>query len=1576
MSVKPIIDKPTSLATMTHKDFSTKFLKTMRKLAKKHNSQETAVPFYLELEAEFKASEKGFIFLAGKMNAWKKFAKENATKKEAVRGYCYITTDDKNWLLINVMPVAGKLKNKVKPVALALKKVVSVNKMGIEYVAGEFEDDDKRDAAIENMAEEPDAPDVPEDSEDSTEVVYDATTIDGTVAFAQAKAEFNKNLNIWKQSTFEDGSLADWLKAFVTTYKEDFAKDKSMAQWAYIVNNPFIGKVMFLDLHDELAVLQKESSVLFKDDFDNIIKIVERFIAERNPTMRQSLQLALMSQAKGLQLVYQTENEHPKRQAALAILIKELETIGDAPIKKPAVALEGIKDEQITGKTFGEKGTAGEQSASEKAQKMRDATVDERALEVAKLLKLGKASNDDKIFASVLRWVNDAGELQAKYAGATLKLYKIESNLVADISLVFGTGIRGLFLQNRLNGDDSIHAKLAAALGCFGGGWFSKMFSNEKADAMEIVRSGYTAAGLKGLLAKEDAFAKAAMSFLEKNKALLAEVNAMSAAKDKAEVLAAIEKEADSPEKEQKKAAAKAEILKVNDKYLMAILDRIDDESVLGRIDGDLLQKEVKAWADRATEEERAGAADVNNSFMRQLIIYSSSKKPNGVDKKLVAHIDRILTEPRASAEDQEAMKANAIYNELKKVAIDQGDKNAFSRWKQNKKTGEKFKAILFGDNDNSQLGLVTRFAAEIVKEGTATLATPLTATATPQQKQLFDNYTAITAPMLADTATLLAAFQDEATPAAIRQAIFEVAMAKVKGIMSFAGVHADFVDEIDETLRSNGARAAAYRALAKIAGDEKGLTNIGIGDDVIEILEGVGVGSPEFATIQGDTQMLEAIKLRVIGRTGLGKDDWTKIAKLLSLTGDLAKTEITVSNSTEAFKAARKISRAKILSPQELKDLGTKQAAAKKQPSYWAERLALEYKKGILVDKIAITSMILQAKRAEAVWADVMTALKSISTKAHAAIVEILGGAGDSTANVTLLSYLKMLDDKVFIAQSTRMANLRAVIKDMSAQELIKDAFNLQEGGFMAEVKKAESDLAAAQQGTDNNAIQLATDALTQAKAGAQEKLEARIKLLDVSPAFTQLLNSALDPQYALEIKNAIRDKVVEELAADPAAAATAFGIPEEDVKMLTENVRAISLNEKELQSNTGVQWRGLTSRGVARDIATANHAKQLSRGQEKLKTIGTADPEQRQAAKAEIAEKLQISGEEKAAKINAFEERKKQYDDRVKAVVNELVSVIVKAATIPLKAIPFAPGIIEAAIKAVIINLVNKGLGGDRAGSWKTVMKDMGQDFVINAAASVITEIIPFVTSAAGTVVHELAIKANDALRRVDALRKPIEAFDKVYDFIKNIADKIEAFKEAVGNWPPVKFVTDAMDTVKTKMTEIENSLKAKGLIGEVFAEYSKEKLEALAKQVSGVETYVGEVKDKVIEELTAKAGKLGEVYKVLSGLYEKLEAATTATANLMANGKSTDGITEELKKEIEGKIKDFNKLVGGKIEDLFGKIDPKVEDAKAPTVDNSSMVQLGNNPVADIAQLQAALDAQGIPVPEFIEALSFNL
>jgi uncharacterized protein (DUF697 family) len=1574
MSVKPIIDKPTSLATTVYKDFSSKFLKTMRKLAKKHTSQETAVPFYLELEAEFKASEKGFLFLAGKMNAWKKFSKENATKKEAVRGYCYITTDDKGWLLINVMPVAGKLKNKVKPVALALKKVVSLNKMGIEYVAGEFQDDDKRDAATENMAEEADAPDVPEDAEDNAPVVYDAAAIDATVPFAQAKVEFNKNLNIWKQSTFEDGSLADWLKAFVEKYKDDFAKDKGMAQWAHIVNNPYIGRVMFLDLKDELAVLQKESSTLFKDDFDNIIKIVERFIAERSPAMRQSLHLALMSQAKGLQLVYQTANDHPKRQAALKILIAELATIGDAPIKKAASALEGIKDEQVSGKTFGEKGTAGEQSASEKARNMRDATVDERALEVAKLLKMGKASNDDKLFASVLRWVNDAGDLQGKYAGATLKLYKIESNLMADISMVFGSGIRGLLLINRLSGDDSVHTKLAAALGCFGGGWFSKIFSNEKADAMEIIRSGYTAAGLKGLLAKEDEFAKAAMAFLAKNKALLAEVNAMLNVRTKAEELKAIEEQPEGEAKETAKAAAKAEVYKVNDAYLMAILNRIDDESTLGRIDGDLLQKEVKAWADRAKEEERAAAADVNNSFMKQLLVYANSKKPNGVDKKLLAHINRILTEPRANAEDEEAMKSNAIFNELKKVAIDQGDKNGLSRWKQNKETGEKFKAILFGDNDNPQLSVVKRFAAEMVKEGAKALATPLNFEATAAQKELFYNYTTITAPMLADEKTLLAAFQDEATPAAIRQAIFEVAMAKVKGIMSVAGVHADFVDEIDETLRSNGARAAAYRGLAKIAADEKGLTNIGVGHDVIEILEGIDVDSPEFATIQGDTQMLEAIKLRVIGRTGLGKDDWTKIAKLLSLTGTLADTKVKDSGSTDAFKAARKISRAKILSPQELKDLGVKQAAAKKQPAYWAERLALEHKKGILVDKIAVTNMLIKAKKSGADWAEVMTQLQTTSPKAHKAITEILGSVGDAEGNIKLMAYLKMLDGKTLITQNTRMTNLRAVIGDMSAQELIDDAFNLEQGGFMAEVKKAEADLEAANTAADEAAIRTATAALEQAKAGAQDKIGARIKLLDVSPAFTNLLNSALDPQYALEIKNEIRNKVVEELAGDPAAAAEAFGIPEEDVKMLTESIRAVSLNEKELQSNTGVQWRGLTSRGVARDIATANHAKQLSRGQEKLKTIGQADPAKRQAAKADVAQKLQISGEEKAAKINAFEERKKQYDDRVKAVVAELVSIIVKAATIPLAAIPFAGGVVEAAIKAVVMNLVNKGLGGDRAGSWKTVMKDMGKEFAINAATSLIKELVPFVTSAAGTVVSELAAKANEAISKMEFLRKPLEALDKVKDAIAVVTDKIDAFTGAVAEWPPVAFISDAMETVQSKMTEIESALKGQGLIGEVFAEYGKEKLEALSEQVSGIQEYVDEVKAKAIEELTAKMGKLGDVFNKLNNLYDKVNAAKSTAENLMANGEDTEGLTDEQIEEIEGQIEEFNDLVSGAAGDFLASASPEIEGVAEAAVDNGNMVQLGNDPAADIEQLKAALKAQGIAVPEFIDALTF--
>jgi hypothetical protein len=105
-----------------------------------------------------------------------------------------------------------------------------------------------------------------------------------------------------------------------------------------------------------------------------------------------------------------------------------------------------------------------------------------------------------------------------------------------------------------------------------------------------------------------------------------------------------------------------------------------------------------------------------------------NAREGDGADSPTQAAVGGEAARPNhclcASAEDKAALESNAIFNEVQKLAIEQGDKNFVKRWKENKETGAKFKAIILsGDSKNPQLATVTRFAADMVKEG-KTIAT------------------------------------------------------------------------------------------------------------------------------------------------------------------------------------------------------------------------------------------------------------------------------------------------------------------------------------------------------------------------------------------------------------------------------------------------------------------------------------------------------------------------------------------------------------------------------------------------------------------------------------------------------------------------------------------------------------------------------------------------------------------------------------------------------------------------------------------------------------------------------------
>lgn len=190
MSVKTIIDSPAALPSATSKDFKAKFFAMVKKLAAKHNSEATAAPCFIATANKYKDGE-GFLCLFGKMNKWKKYAKDTAQAESAARGYCFVSTDEKGIMAFNFMPVAGKIKDKEALISKAMREVVSQSKLSFVLCKGEFVDNDALDAATEAMDE---TPEVVENETTATEAKPNATKKEVSAEDKAAASEALKTL--------------------------------------------------------------------------------------------------------------------------------------------------------------------------------------------------------------------------------------------------------------------------------------------------------------------------------------------------------------------------------------------------------------------------------------------------------------------------------------------------------------------------------------------------------------------------------------------------------------------------------------------------------------------------------------------------------------------------------------------------------------------------------------------------------------------------------------------------------------------------------------------------------------------------------------------------------------------------------------------------------------------------------------------------------------------------------------------------------------------------------------------------------------------------------------------------------------------------------------------------------------------------------------------------------------------------------------------------------------------------------------------------------------------------------------
>jgi len=1518
MSFNPVC-KPNELAKLKFKDYKPEVAKFVKKMyAKGHTNMESLVPIFLDVEHQFADGEKAMFIVAGKLNAWKAHIK-NAISKDAtqvLKGYAFALFSEETGYELKIAPVKGKMR-KENILDKAFKKLVGTK--AIINILAEMEENDDFENRMENVV----------DSEDPNAVV---TT------------EQNNTTSPKEILTI---SIAAETRTVIAFYKEMRAEE----ELALLFGDP----TDFTEAVDRLRLIC-ELAKNFEQAPNN----------ETRLKVRQDTANAIAGHIESyLEVCDYLPSDILKQQA---VALKQLRT-RIAKFATPIVASKlNVTQKQLDGETFGERGVAGEQSASEVAKAKRDAEIDEVALELAKLLNPG--SNSDENFADVIRWVAVASAnlkaTETKYVAATEKLYQTKSTLGADLGRVFGHELRGLFIQQMLVDNVSEYASLATALGCLGKSAFARMFSGEKEDAVAIY-SNYGVATIDGLISGKDAFATAAYAKLSvKQKE---QITSLRGLKNSREV---IDSKKDPVEKQKAQERANA----ASDQYLLDLSEKLDDEAgTFVSLNEDKLYKELEAWAETATDEEKAAISKPDSKFYRYLLNKKGQKEVN-----LALNI---INKPQLDEKDDN-YASNEAFFEMNKIIITQEARSSVGRWWNDRESGEAVQKLLLSDNiNNPQEAIVSKF----LKSKLAQFVAPFPAKATPQERQQLQLQ---------------------------KDAILKEAIAKMNQMLDKAAIPKEFKDTIEESILSNGARGLAYQKLAEYAKENPSK----IATKVLDVLKGLDPTSVEWASIKNDTDLLTTLKRHIIKAWFSGYDDWVPIVKLLDLKGDLAANNVDVNATADKFGEKRTNSRLKVTTLAEKEKLAEQQSEMRKAPSYWAQTIDFKYEKGIFsTDTLEVMNTVMEAQK-NSDWAAVQEELKTINNKALTYVLEFIKKE-NLPAKITPSTLFQIIEkeDSIFAINATNMAKFKKIISKMDSLELLAHCFNLEEVKVKATAsldkkKQAEEQLTKAVTKDEKDA---AIALVAKINAEVSKATVDMIKNLDLSVSFTKSLNKIFSPNLAFELKTLIRDKVVGQLAAADQAAVKELlpSFSHEEVKLLVEFIRALSSNEKEDMSRTGVQYRGLTSKGQQRDVAAAVHSRQLAKTQNVINSQAyhQLKPKEREALLNKLNESLKVSGEEKEKTFKSFEETKKKYDDRVKAGINFVTSVALKFVTMPLETIPFLGTAIEAAVSAIVESVTDKVLGGDRAGSWKTVLATGGKKFLLKLAKGIISEAAPMLLNAAlGEAGLASLEKGGNQLS--ETFNNIVNSNQKISDAVKSIQDTVDKIqKSKLG-----EFIKNAQKQIETFKETIEENY---GLVGKVA-------IKVVEEQVDSVKESIGEkvngFREKLFNKIDGQRGYLNGVYSTFEtayGYYETAQSALEAIRSINAKNRlekfqeqnpelAGDDLVNALKamddfKDLEDedweKITSyadmteklegtFNEFVSGQVSDFldpkldaaFGEGDEEAEedDEEQDPVDKTDAPQLSAKaPTKSLLKIREALSAQGKAIPkelnELIDALS---
>ncbi len=948
--------------------------------------------------------------------------------------------------------------------------------------------------------------------------------------------------------------------------------------------------------------------------------------------------------------------------------------------------------------------TAGNKKSSEQAKDVRDATVDDRAVRLAQFLQRGKASDDDKTFGAVMKWMADNiyEELEGKYILATQQEFNKKSTLVSDVISVFGVGsLRTRYLLDKLKGEESSYAKLAFALGLMGNTWLRTVVTLgtsdtiEREDAMGLIIKGYSAEAIQELLdseASKSTFEGAIAQYLrDKHPNMRRQIEAHLGVQKA--------RETDNPE----------ELNRANDAYLTSTINRLRKEGTLGKkLDKCLLLQEITRWLENASDEERAAMLSERSNFMTTLTDMSGTFSYSGIDKGDLAFIKEKLSAPKDLPDNK---KTNVAFDHLKALAEQQSTKNFISRWKQDKDIGKQFQAVLFdADIKDPQKAAVAKFCSDDQFQRWQAIDEELAKGVAQDQEKILNEE---------------------------RDAIFKVAHDGVQGLMDRAQVNYDIQKEIIETLYSNGAKGAVYQELVGMAKGRIPVVNFG--KDVRLVLAKLDPDDKQLAAIKADKELMELLQAKVLGRMGLksNQKQWTVIVKKLGLQPPLSEVtlkseQLEQQRDVDRFKDKRRenrVNRAKLQNKEELAKQAADTAEQEKRPEYWAARLITAYKSSRLTtDDHVLLQLSYEAQKKGVALDAVLTELKELSASTHDYIktdknyaCKVIRTAAEDNRPITAREMLLESRESVTLRRQVKSSEVDKLVMLMSPEEVLKQAFNWTALQAFLEKKK--------------RALQLIEEADTEEGRQAQQvqlekintDMKRFMKRFDLSSQFMEDLEDVLPPQKAVTVKAALRGKVGEELLKEGDNPTKQLirelgGFTEADIKLIGTDIKAISAIELEKQSETGLQWSTMSSSMLQRDVAAADF---LTKGWERHERIpamgGVLNERDLEAEKETLVGGLVSAEAQLTVAREKFEARKASLDKKLAQVINALMQAVFFTLTMA-SGVGAAAGIVQLAwalsstfIQTSISQTLSMVTSGDRSGG----AMEKAEDFFFTALA-----------------------------------------------------------------------------------------------------------------------------------------------------------------------------------------------------------------------------------------------------------------